>query len=88
LDGQAEFGMIDLMTRSMKTDSFTLPAGQYLLSFHLDSRTDTAGGAESLDFGLRLLAIPEPTAWALGLTAVAGLVLGRWRRRGPDSRSR
>ena len=79
-DGMTEYGMIDLMTRSMKTDSFQLPAGQYLLSFHLDSRTDAAGGAESLDFALELVAIPEPATWALGLAALLCLAVSPPRR--------
>ena len=70
-DGRTEYGMIDLMTRSMKSDTFQLPTGEYVLSFHLDSRTDKAGGAESLDFALELAAVPEPST---GILLVLGLV--------------
>lgn len=80
VDGRTEFGMIDLMTRSMKSDEFELPPGRYVLDFHLDSRTEQAGGAESLNFQLQLATIPEPSCWALGLLALVPLAVRRARR--------
>jgi hypothetical protein len=74
-----------LTPQSFSLQTWVNPNQQYTLAFYLQNTADTVTG-----FRLRMTeayVTPEPSAWALMLTAGAGLAFAAWRRRASAMRS-